>query len=81
MNRTIASSCFPRCIRNGALMFSCLAAALLSGCSVYNDQFEVPGTDQRIIVGTTWALFGPFKKAWVMEGDQVESLRIVKVSR
>lgn len=76
MITTTASHRFPSCIRSGALMFSCLAVALLSSCTIYWDQIEVPGTDQRLIVGGQVVFLGPLPQIWVMEGDVVERVHV-----
>ena len=50
--------------------------APLGGClNNFADQVEVPGTNQRIIVGHDgW----PNRKAWVLEGDKLHRLKFVR---
>jgi hypothetical protein len=52
------------------------SAALASGCgSAYYGQVAVPNTNQRLVVGhDNW----PSKQIWVIEGDKVDTVRIVE---
>ena len=56
-----------------------LVGGLESGCgSIYYGQVAVPNTNQRLVVGhDSW----PSKQIWVIEGDKVESVRIVTEDR
>jgi hypothetical protein len=54
-------------------------ALLTSACTTwFNDQIDVPGTNQRLIVGHDgW----PFRKAWVMEDGKLQTVKIVRENR
>lgn len=59
------------------LVLPCLALAL-AGCSIYQDQIQVPGTGQRLVVGGSIVFLGPLPKIWVIEGDRRELVELVR---
>jgi len=62
--------------RHSKLPLLLVALAPLSACvAQYNDQIEVPGTNQRIIVGNDgW----PNRLAWVLENGEIHELKFVR---
>lgn len=53
--------------------------AALGGCQTfYHDQVDVPGTNQRLIVGSSTVVFGPFAAVWVLEDGKITKVKVVK---
>lgn len=61
-------------------MLLLVSASLLStGCaSIFMDQAAIPGTGQRLVVGHDG---GPFKRVWVVDGNDRKKVKVVKVAR
>lgn len=65
--------------RRFAALALCAPLAALGGCQTfYRDQVDVPGTNQRLIVGSSTVLFGPFAAVWVLEDGKVTRVKVVK---
>ena len=67
-----------RHLRPGLLGLACIGLLGFTSCSVFMDQAEVPGTNQRLVVGGQIVFLGPLPKIWVLEGDRYESVKIKK---
>lgn len=62
--------------RGAAAVLMLLPAWVATGCTnLYMDQTAVPDTNQRLVVGYDNV---PNKKVWVIDGDEVEEVKIVR---